>query len=241
MNPRNYFDSSWVKTVTVPVLRVGNRWEFFYGGDVPVADGTRAELRVEASSLSDPRFLNRISAETTVKVLEEGAPLLVALSDPDCEPLLMDGSRAERFPCGIPAGTSRFAHVGIGPLGAPAPCADPVQQELLPETGGLWFKFKGVEKCEMLSSTIVMPAGFRVPCAKSVNHAFTLLSEAYETDRISHTGNVYRRVYSLNLPDMCWYPLDALRVTEQARIEGELRRDLWQDVERKLQGRLVGA
>jgi len=34
------FDADYTPKVTVPIRRVGDRWEFFYGGDVPVKDGT---------------------------------------------------------------------------------------------------------------------------------------------------------------------------------------------------------
>lgn len=40
----SYFDPNWTEKVTVPVKRVGERWEFFYGGDVPVKEGTLGEL-----------------------------------------------------------------------------------------------------------------------------------------------------------------------------------------------------
>ena len=33
----SYFDPDWTAKVTVPVKRVGERWEFFYGGDMPVS------------------------------------------------------------------------------------------------------------------------------------------------------------------------------------------------------------
>jgi hypothetical protein len=36
----NFFDPLWTEKVTVPVKRVGDTWEFFYGGDVPVKEGT---------------------------------------------------------------------------------------------------------------------------------------------------------------------------------------------------------
>ena len=46
--------------------------------------------------------------------------------------------------------------------------------------------------------------------ARSVNHACTLLSEAIEQHRISHTTNVFRTVYFLRRPDgLC--PLDHVR------------------------------
>ena len=42
----NIYDPLWTVKITVPVKRVGANWEFFYGGDVPVKDGTIADLVV---------------------------------------------------------------------------------------------------------------------------------------------------------------------------------------------------
>jgi len=48
--------------------------------------------------------------------------------------------------------------------------------------------------------------------ASSVNHAFTIVSEAYETQRLSHTGNVFERAYTWVEP-AGWRTLDELRVS----------------------------
>lgn len=48
----NYFDADWTEKVTLPVKRVGAHWEFFYGGDVPVREGTLAELTLDARDIS---------------------------------------------------------------------------------------------------------------------------------------------------------------------------------------------
>jgi hypothetical protein len=50
--------------------------------------------------------------------------------------------------------------------------------------------------------------------AKSLNHAFTLLSQRYETRRISHSGNVFRQGFThLNGR---WRSLDDLRFAKVA-------------------------
>jgi hypothetical protein len=46
--------------------------------------------------------------------------------------------------------------------------------------------------------------------ASSLNHAFTLLSQAFETDRLSHTGNVFRQGFTYQ--DDRWPRLDDLRL-----------------------------
>jgi hypothetical protein len=43
----NHFDPFWAEKTTVPVTRAGDRWEFFYGGDVPVKDGAIGELTIK--------------------------------------------------------------------------------------------------------------------------------------------------------------------------------------------------
>jgi len=95
------------------------------------------------------------------------------------------------------------------------------------------LKLKGLEKCELVSSTILMPNGFPEPNATSLNHAFTLLSRQYETHRISNTGNVYTRVFYQDR-DGGWYPLDDLRRGVQAKVERTLLNELWAEVEKVL-------
>lgn len=231
----NYFDPLWTKKTTVPVKRVGGRWEFFYGGDVPVKDGAMGELTISTNQISDPIFLQNITKEVTFKILEEGTPLMVALSDHS-----QNGGRIgdwpKPHPHNVPSGTTRFAEVKLGP---PQKKKVPPLAEVIPETGGLWLKVKGLERCELTSSTIFLPDGVTMPegfsdrSVKSLNHAFTLLSQTYEKHRISNTGNVYTRVFYQD-KDENWYPLDDLRCGVQAKMERQLLFDTWAQVEMML-------
>ena len=230
----NYFDPDWTAKVTIPVKRVGERWEFFYGGDVPVREGTLGELTLSANQISDERFRQRVSQELVVKILEEGAPLLVALSDRS-----RGGAHIGTWPDidqpSVPAGTTRFERVTLGPCKPKS-----VQPELdgIRETGGLWLKLKGLERSELTGSTVIMPQGFEPAAATSLNHALTLLSQVYETHRISNTGNVYTRVFYQEKNDR-WYPLNDLRTGVQAEGERLLLSDLWSQVEQRLGWRPV--
>ena len=236
----NYFDSLWTEKTTVPVKRVGDRWEFFYGGDVPVKDGAMGELTISTNQISDSSFLLRVTQEVMFKVLEEGTSLLVALSDRS-----QNGSRIGNWPdpCpfNLPPGTTRLAEVKLGPPQKRIPTP---QVDLIPDTGGLWLKVKGLERCELSSSTILLPNGVEMPegfadrHVKSLNHALTLLSQTYEKHRISNTGNVYTRVFYKD-KDGYWYPLDDLRCGVQAKRERELLSDTWAQVEKMLGWRPV--
>ena len=115
-----------------------------------------------------------------------------------------------------------------------------VQPELdgIRETGGVWLKLKGLERSELTGSTVIMPQGFEPAAATSLNHALTLLSQVYETHRISNTGNVYTRVFYQEKNDR-WYPLNDLRTGVQAEGERLLLSDLWSQVEQRLGWRPV--
>lgn len=231
----SYHDPSWAEQVTIPVKRVGNRWEFFYGGDLPVSDGTVGMLTVPASRVPDKELLARLKQPATVKVLPEGTPLLVALSvnvDGPGRRLLNDEWRHINH-SDLPASTTWMEMVRLGP-----PKRGIMQLKLGDEdkdngTGGLWLKAKGLEKTELVSSTILMPDGFGESTAISLNHAFTLLSERYETQRISHTGSAYSRVFYKEA-DGRWYPLADLREGVLASVERRFIADAWRELERKL-------
>ncbi len=66
----NYYDPLWSEQVTLPVKRVGDRWEFLYGGDIPVKDGTYGELRFSARAIADAKFLERVTTEVRIKALK---------------------------------------------------------------------------------------------------------------------------------------------------------------------------
>ncbi|EIN00451.1 hypothetical protein WQE_15511 [Paraburkholderia hospita] len=225
----NYFDPDWTPQVSLPLKRVGDRWEFLYGGDVPVADGAIAELRLSVSQITDEQFKQRVTQETIFEILPEGSELWVALSDRNA-PAAARQSWPQMQLADVPAGATRFEKIRLGPRKKKA-----AQSELfgMPEKGGLWLKLKGLESVELVSSTVHMPEGFSAPTATSLNHAFTLLSQAYETHRISNTGNVYARVFYLDRDGIC-YPLDDLRKGVQVGQERELIHQLWADVEQKL-------
>lgn len=44
---------NWLEQVTIPVKRVGNRLEFFFGGNVPAIEGAIRELMINTASIKD--------------------------------------------------------------------------------------------------------------------------------------------------------------------------------------------
>jgi hypothetical protein len=69
-----------------------------------------------------------------------------------------------------------------------------------------------LEKCQCMITALNIKAS-------SINHAFTIVSEAYETKRLSHTGNVFERAYTRVEPGG-WRTLDQLRLSAIAEVVG---------------------
>ncbi len=211
------YDHDWTRKLTLPVKMVNGQWEFLFGGAVPVKDGTVAELTVPLDRITDAEFASRVTAESTVKVLPAGTKLYVALSDRASA--LQPANGFEHIEIDyqyLPRGYARFLPITIGP-----PTEQQTKQRGLFEEekeGGLFLRQIGLDRTEILSSSIKLPEGFDPPFAQSLNHAFTLLSERYETHRLSHTGNVYTSMYYQESNGR-WYPLDLLR--EGVRADAE--------------------
>jgi hypothetical protein len=94
--------------------------------------------------------------------------------------------------------------------------------------GGLWLITAGAEAIGLASATILLPSAISTQPVASLNHAYTKLSEVFETWRISHTGNIYSRVLYRERNGI-WYPLDILRNKTLAKQEQEIARKLWDD------------
>lgn len=194
--------------ITLPVKRVGDRWEFLYGGDIPVVDGVRADLTISIQQITDTQFLARVNQDVRVKVLNQGARLLIALTDKNESQWLGKNWRGP-LPVRLPPGTTRLEQVYLGEKKEPKP-ADFSEEVVADQQGGLWLRIRGLNKSELASSTIVLPDGVQEGNAISLNHAFTILSKKYETHRLSNTGNVYTHVFYQEKNGR-WYPLSDLR------------------------------
>lgn len=224
----SYYNDNWTEKVTVPIKKVAGKWEFFYGGEVPVRDGAMADITLNTQDINDERFKARVTKELRVRVLDEGTRLLVALSDHACRM----SEQLRKFAYGPPPGATRAVEIRLGPLKQKNKEKQMEIHEVV-ESGGLWLKVKGLERCELQASTVLMPDGLGVKTAVSLNHAFTLLSEKYETHRLSHTGNVYERIFYREHNDR-WYPLNDLRQGVLAQAEQTLLTQTWAEVERQL-------
>lgn len=221
------------RRLRIPVQFVDGSWECSLGGAVPVKEGTKAELVVDRNSISDPSFLELMERKALHKVLEEGTPLLVSLTvkhesppSENLKPLLiryddLRGRIATEFLNTWSPGTLSFVEIKL---------AGPDHKQALlfdSDRGGLWLITQGVEAIGLASTTVRLPNEVSADPVVSLNHAYTKLSEVFETSRISHTGNIYTRILYQERNGK-WYPLDSLRNKALDKQELEIAKGLWE-------------
>lgn len=222
------------KRLKLPVRMVDGGWEFFFGGAIPVKEGACAEIFLETSTITDKEFVARVTQKVLTQCLPQGSVLMVALSVRELpfHPILWwpnsQTAKSIKVHHGdLPSVTSMFVPVTLGPADRPN------AQGLLPDGGGLWLTVSGFGECELSSSTVLFPEELAIDPAQSLNHAFTKLSERFETHRLSHTGSVYSRVFYLESNDY-WYPLESLKNAASARTEHAVMSASWKVIEEQL-------
>jgi hypothetical protein len=217
----------------IPVRSVDRVWEFSLGGQVPVREATEAELVVDRKSISDPEFLELMERKARHKVLEEGTHLLVSLSvrheSPPAEKLKPLLKRYDEFHGSIAAEfLNTWSPRGLSFVEVKLAGPDQKQARRFDtDRGGLWLLTKGIEAVGLASTTIKLPEGISADPVVSLNHAYTKLSEVFETWRISHTGNIYTSVLYQERNGK-WYPLDLLRNKALDKQEQEIAKELWE-------------
>lgn len=218
----SWSSSNGRRRLTLPIQKVNGQWEMIHGGGIPLPDGTFADISIDLDTVQDETFKILITQELSAKVLPMGTTLYVALTDRQtCSDVKLD------IPSNHwPEGSTRFEPVTLGPTSIKCP-------DLFDENGGLWIRHIGLDHCELRSSTILLPEGFPTAVARSLNHALTLLSEHYEVHRISHTGNVYDKIYYQETNNE-WLPLSVLRDGVAKRAEESLMALAWSQLEKKL-------
>ena len=228
------------RRLRIPVHYVDGTWECQLGGSVPVEEGTEGELVLDPAHITDKAFLRAMTKAVKHRVLEEGASFLVSLTirpearpSPELAPFLKSYSQLQnqietRLLPSFNPGTLNFVSVHLS-----KPRESQVRT-LETQDGGLWLITQGLKTTAIESTTVILPEPVAKGRAASLNHAVTLLSEAYETQRLSHTGNVYSRVLYQS-KNKRWYPLDVLRkaaLDDQAHAIGG---QLWDEFMRKMQ------
>ncbi len=173
----------YCKTVKIPVKITNGVAYLFPEGKLPeLEDGTIGDLVVPAYAFKNPK----LAAVFTKEFKEQFLPattLLIAQINPEHVPKhFRDKCRTD-----LP-----------GLLGTGVEFILTEEQTILR---------RGAKSAELMSCKCKIPSLGKK--AKSINHAYTLISQAYEPRRMSHTGNVFSKIFYSK--DKRWQPLKCLR------------------------------
>ena len=84
----------------------------------------------------------------------------------------------------------------------------------------LELTFRGTKKPVLKDCSCTLPS--LKTKARSLNEAYTKLSEKYEPHRRGHGGNVFQKVFYLPPGQHNWQPLDELRLVKQNEFQKKL-------------------
>lgn len=183
------------KAIRIPV-RVGKngKIEYFYGEALPViAEGTIGDLVVPAWSISEEKEALRLQQEHIVQLLASGSVVMLVVDH---------RSTPDDLRKHLKKGIRRRSRVSMG------------VEVILREH--LMLRLRGTKPASLQHATCCIPS--LKQDAKSLNHAYRLVSEKFEPQRLSHSGNVFRVGYYVN-PNHTWISLDGLRSAAEASVE----------------------
>ena len=183
------------KTIRIPI-RIGTEGqiEYFYGGDLPkMAAGTIGDLVVPERSIVDKKEVSRLQQEHVVQLLPSSSVVMLVVDH--------RGSPAE-LKKHLKKGIQRGSRISKG------------VEVILSED--LRLHLRGTKPATLEDATCSIPSLEEE--AKSLNHAYRLISEKFEPHRVSHSGNVFKMGYYFQ-PRHTWISLDSLRRAAEASFE----------------------
>lgn len=176
-----------LKTVVIPVQIKNGTVNFFYDGPFPkITENTVGQLIVPESAVEDKETVNFLTEERRVEIFPKGTRFFVELkpTPPDVKCLL-----SLPLPDRLKSDNRRFAEV------------------IIEEPLNIVLRASKHPRLDVVKCTIpILPAE-----ATSLNHAYTLLSQRFEKDRISHVSNVFNTVYFQHPYNDGYQPLDDIR------------------------------
>lgn len=181
--------------LSIPVMIRDGQVCFYFDGPLPkLREGTVGQLVVQGTSVLDDDMRRRLLEERTVPLLPGGSTLYVRLNSGTFDRAADIPAGLEAIPCGYPG---VFARVILH--------------------SALMLSLRGTNQPRLTPVSCSIPA--LAAEAKSLNHACTLLSQAYEKKRISHTYNVFTNVFYHDEAQGRLFPLDRLRRTREVLFD----------------------
>lgn len=179
----------------------GNRFVLLDGSPLPeLSKDSIVDLILAPESILDSTVRARFLGETAVMILEKESCVFFGVS-----PTMIETMKAVGLisPDALQI-ISEYWFVE-GKLDAP-----------------LMLQVRGDQEARLSPCSCTIPSLNRT--ADSLNHAFTLISEAFETKRRSHSGNVFERVCT-QVTAGKWQSLDELRIAAIANVQTSMTND----------------
>jgi hypothetical protein len=203
--------------------------------NVTFIDGTSAEINVNESMFVTQKQAERFKKPQKFKIFEEGTKLLVAMKIPN-EAACLDKYK------GVYSSPGEYSFANYGHFSRYFNVANYVLicleltkadapnflKKIAPDGAG-WFVLDKAGKGTFTCGAIKLPESLGLNIPRSLNHAYTLLSELLETNRQSHTGNIYKQVFYKE-SDEKWYPLDKLRNPSELDSDTFTVSKLWANI-----------
>jgi hypothetical protein len=182
-----FIPDSNLKTIVIPIQISNGTVNYFYDGPFPkIAENTVGELIIPESAVEDKETVKFFTEERTIEIFPMETTFYVELK---------------------PSGTDNKSFVSL-------PIRDRVKSDprkfsvvIIKEPLNLVLRASKRPRLDVVRCNI--PA--LDSDATSLNHAYTLLSQEFERDRISHVSNVFNTVYFQHPYDKGYYPLDDIR------------------------------
>ena len=190
------------KKVVIPVRIRNGVVESYYAGKLPaLEENAVGELVLPFNALKDRTLVGPLGNHLDVPFLPRWTRLFAGLNPSEALPAVGARYNEDVWPTGFRG----FAEIVL--------------------LEALELRLRGSKRAMLKPCKCRIPAlGRQAWCdgkAESVNHAYTVLSEKFEPQRVSHTGNVFDRVFYRSADvkgRRVWEPLRTLR----DRIEPKL-------------------
>jgi hypothetical protein len=197
------------KTVIIPTRLANGSFEYFYGGALPrLTDGVVFDMVVPEWAIEDKSFLNVLQRHHYEVLLPDSAVIYCAVSSDQVPDNLNELIVTLHS---ITNGNDpHIASVFPAKVFVPIILKDRLELEL-----------RGTKLGRLKAAKCAIPSLDKE--ARSLNHAYRLISEAFEPDRISHSGNVFEEMLYVDSAGQ-GFPLDELRSMLEAKNENVLRR-----------------
>jgi len=176
------------KVIKIPIRITNNTIRYYYGGDLPkFSDVVIGDLIVPEFAVKDKKFISIIQAEQKYQIL-------------DRDTILMMGINGNDIPSKFRPNLNEYK------LDHEYKIYNGFVSVYLKEP--LFLQYRG-SKMPTLSDANCHIEALKKD-AISLNNAFTIISEEFETSRKSHTGNVFDKCFYKS-GDGKWYPIKKLR------------------------------